>query len=145
MKDKPDTVERTITMLKLTGLFLAAAATALLATAAAAQPSNYSGYVLRGNLPGEWAHRDNHLWRFAPGGALRGVYTTIAPNTRGGAFVTQHDRGRWRVNAGQLCVTFGRWFRGREQCYRVEHLNGNWHRFVSKDGSYSFRGVLARS
>ena len=24
-------------------------------------------------------------------------------------------------------------------------LNGRWHRFVSKNGSYSFRGTLARS
>lgn len=120
-------------------------ATAALSPAIAAPPASYAGYELRGNLPGEWAHRDNHLWRFTADGGVRGAYTTIAPNTRGGVFVTQHDKGRWRVNAGRLCVTFARWFRGQEQCYRVQTLNGRWHRFVSNDGSYSFRGTLARS
>lgn len=132
-------------MLRPKALFLGAAVAVLAAAGAAAQPASYEGYTLRGNLPGEWAHRDNHLWRFGAAGALRGVYTTLAPSNHGGTYITQHDRGRWRMDAGRLCVTFGRWFRGREQCYRVERLNGNWYRFVSSDGSYSFRGVLARS
>jgi hypothetical protein len=112
---------------------------------ATAQPANYVGYELRGNLPGQETHRDNHLWRFHRNGRLNGVYTTLSFDVRGGEYVSESDRGSWRTNGGQLCVTWTLWFQGEEQCYRVTRLNGRWFNFVRTDGSYSFRGTLARS
>ena len=110
-----------------------------------AQPANYAGYELRGNLPSQEANRDNHLWRFRADGRVNGIYTTLSFDVQGGEYVSEADRGRWRVNGEQLCVTWSIWFRGLEQCYRVTRLNGRWFHFVRTDGSYSFRGTLARS
>ena len=128
---------------------LAAAAAfgvAVLAPAAVvAQPANYVGYELRGNLPSQVAHRDDHLWRFLANGQVNGIYSTISFDVRGGEYVSESDRGRWRIISGQLCVTWNLWFEGEEQCYRVTRLNGRWFNFVRTDGSYSFRGTLARS
>ena len=86
----------------LAALVAAVGTTATLATTpAAAEPANYAGYEIRGNLPGQESFRDNHLWRFTSGGRVNGIYTTLSTDVRGGEYVSESDVGRWRKHIYQ--------------------------------------------
>lgn len=131
------------------GALAASAITAFLVGApsvvASEPPGDLAGYEMRGNLPGTEVLREDHVWFFRAGGQLAGNYSAILMRGQGApTYLSDSDTGTWRRNGEQICVTFRKFYRGRELCFTVTATGDGWYQFQSTTGGGSFRATLKR-
>ena len=128
----------------------AVAALAMLgtATAAVAQQAKVRGgpvgYEIRGVMPGQYEAWEHHLWRFQADGRIRGYLYAQQVGIVQPGYIEKSDVGRWRLAGDAMCVTWRKWFQGREYCYRLRALNGGKFYFHNIDGRLSFEGTYRR-
>jgi hypothetical protein len=62
----------------------------------------FRGFFNRG------ANFENHIWRFAPDGSVRAVYTIDRHNSFGNYREEGADIGRWRLQGDRVCIEWAR-------------------------------------
>lgn len=95
---------------------------------------------LRLRLTDRYVNGTYYIWKLRPGGAATGVgHTSVDQlSLRGGFLLEENDIGRWRQKDGLLCMTWPKYFYGKEHCYKVELFGDNKARFTSVGGGQSF-------
>jgi hypothetical protein len=122
----------------------ATAAAAVAPASAASPPKGPVGYEIRGAVPGQYEAWEHHLWRFRPDGRITGhLYAQQIGMSQNG-YIEKSDVGYWRLAGDRMCVTWNRWFHGRELCYRLRVLNGGRFYFKHTNGRLSFEGTYQR-
>ena len=87
---------------------------------------------------------ENHIHRFRPDGSVDGEFAARRLIRQGIDFVKQHDRGRWTVDGGRLCVVWRKFFLGKPQCYSLSPARPGWVRFSNEGGGPSFLAQFSR-
>ncbi len=109
-----------------------------------APPAGPAGYEIRAVMHGQYEVWEHHLWRFGANGRVTGhLFAQQIGFTQNG-IVQESDTGRWRLVGDSMCVTWKRWFDGREHCYRLRVLNGRRFYFQNTNGRLSFEGTYRR-
>ncbi len=64
--------------------------------------AEFRGYFSRG------PNFENHIWRFAPDGSVRAVYTLERNNSVGTYREEGSDTGRWSLRGDRICIEWSR-------------------------------------
>jgi hypothetical protein len=107
-------------------------------------PAQIAGLEIRGNMHGTYVFREDHVWRFYAGGRVTGALYGRDTGSRISPPVDDTDTGTWSVKGGQLCVSWTKWYRGRETCYSATRVKGIWHSFSARGEAGSFQGSIGR-